>query len=96
MWNPFKPASKLRKDVSAPTAIAIILATIALFTAYGSWRSSWVLLDEQLRLRKDFSALRNDQVQTGIQYEYWLGKLKAERVAATSATPTTPVPAAKK
>jgi hypothetical protein len=78
MW-PFskKPASSL--DVHPLVAAALIVSALALFVSCGVMRWSWLLLDEQIRIRIEVMDLKNDQEQTKIQYEYWLNKLQAER-----------------
>jgi hypothetical protein len=78
MW-PFKKKVPPSLEVSPMVAAALIVSAFAVALAAGALRWSWLLLDEQLRIRKDFMDLRNEQVQTGQQYEYWLGKLQAER-----------------
>ena len=79
MWPFKKRAEAPKRQIEPAAAAAIIISTIALAASFGVARWSWLLLDEQIALRKDFAALKNEQEQTNLQYEYWLGKLKAER-----------------
>lgn len=77
-----KPAFLSRgQDLPQPVVAALIVSVVALTISIGVARWSWLLLDEQITMRKDFMELRNEQTQTNQQYEYWLGKLQAERAA---------------
>jgi hypothetical protein len=81
MW-PFKKRDTLAtKQIDPAAAWALIVSAVALMASLGVARWSWLLLDEQVQLRKDFIELKNEQEQSNIQYEYWLGKLKDERAA---------------
>ncbi len=77
MW-PFskKPVSA---DLPPVVAASIIISAVALMLSAGVLRWSWLLVDEQIRIRKDVMELQNTQEQVNIQYEYWLGKLQDER-----------------
>ncbi len=68
------------KDVNFnyPTMIAVILSVISLAIAIGLVRWSWLLLDEQVTLRKDFVDLTARQDQIDIQYEFWLEQLEED------------------
>lgn len=81
MWHFKKPAFLNRgTDLSKPVAASLILSVISLAASIGVAHWSWLLLDEQISLRKDFMELRNEQTQSNQQYEYWLGKLREERL----------------
>ncbi|MEY4723413.1 MAG: hypothetical protein RLZZ324_926 [Candidatus Parcubacteria bacterium] len=89
MW-PFKKRSTLNaaKNLPGPVIAAILVSVVSLCVAAGVARWSWLLLDEQVQLRKDFVELKNHTDQTDIQYEAWLAKLKQERVDAAKAAAT--------
>lgn len=74
-WKKRDPAKQLPPGVAA----AIIVSMVALCLSIGVARWSWLMLDEQIRLRKDFADLRNEQDQANIQYEYWNAKVQEER-----------------
>ena len=57
-------------------AVAILLAVIALTTSLGVARWSWLLLDEQLDLRRELNELQMRQTQVETQYEFWLGQVE--------------------
>ncbi len=68
------------KDRIPPaTAAAIFISFIALGLAAGLFRWSWLLMDEQVRLRKEFMELKSAQDQINIQYEFWSNQLQKER-----------------
>jgi hypothetical protein len=97
MWPFKKRTDVLKKQLEPVAAWAIVLSVVALAAALGVARWSWLMLDEQISLRKEFVELKNEQVQTNIQYEYWLGKIRAERdemrkliERSTSSTDTAP------
>jgi len=71
------------KNITIPysTMVAIIISVITLAISAGLIRWSWLLLDEQVRLRKDFVDLSAKQDQMGVQYEFWLEQLQKERDA---------------
>jgi len=77
------------------TAAAIIIAVIALALAAGVCRWSWLLMDEQIQLRKDFMQLKNSQDQSNIQYEFWSKEIQKERAQLKDLAPQAP-PAPKK
>jgi len=62
-------------------AIALIISTVALALVAGVVRWSWLLLDEQIRLRQDLNDLKYRQAQVETQYEFWLQQLQDERAA---------------
>lgn len=78
MW-PFSKKPTPSLDIPPMIAVAVVASAMALFVSCGVMRWSWLLLDEQIRMRNEFMGLKNDQEQTKIQYEYWLNKLQAER-----------------
>jgi hypothetical protein len=83
MANMFKKPSFFTRgpEIPKPMVAAVIISVVALAAALGTARWSWLLLDEQIKLREEFMQLRNTQEQTAIQYEFWLEKLQAERAA---------------
>ncbi len=62
-------------------AAAIIISAVSLAASLGTARWAWLLLDEQIKIRKEFMEIRNDQKQTTQQYEFWLKRLQDERTA---------------
>jgi len=66
------------KNISGPVMSAIVISVISLALSAGVMRWSWLLLDEQIRLRQDFMRLKNQQDQVNIQYEAWLKKVQQE------------------
>ena len=80
MWK-FWKCKEGAGAISGAVMAAIVISTISLVLAAGVARWSWLMLDEQIQLRKDFEKLKNDQAQTQIQYEFWLQKLQKEREA---------------
>ena len=90
MWPFKKKENGLEKRIEPAVAASLLIATIALVGAVGVARWSWLLLDEQTNLRRDFVKLQNDQQQTYIQYEFWLNQLKQERLDSTGAGKTPP------
>jgi hypothetical protein len=80
MW-PFKKKSPSPADLPAPMVAAVLVSVFALAVSLGVARWSWLLLDEQIRMRKEFKQMRSDLEQTNTQYEYWLGKVQEERAA---------------
>jgi len=80
MWNP------LRKNgdagpIDSWSFAAFVVAFVSLCAAAGVARWSWLLLDEQVALRKEVMKLRSQQEQVHIQYERWLQKVQQEREA---------------
>ncbi len=75
---PFKKKEP-HNEVSAPTAAAILLATLALAVALGAARWSWYMIDELVQLRQDFNDLKNEQDQLKIQFDFWDQKVSSER-----------------
>ncbi|MFA6604174.1 MAG: hypothetical protein WCT10_05080 [Patescibacteria group bacterium] len=78
--------------IPTPTVAAIIIAVFALFIAAGAARWSWYIVDEQIRLRNDFSKLRNEQDQVNTQYEFWLKQIQTERAAIKAEAAPAPTP----
>ncbi len=68
-----------REKVPATTAVALFIAIIALALVAGVARWSWLLMDEQLQLRRDFTDLKSAQDQLNIQFEFWSDQLQKER-----------------
>ena len=71
--------TKKSRNVDRTTAILSVVAMLALLTAAGAMRWAWVLLDEQVELRKDFVELQNRQDQLEIQFDFWDKKVAEER-----------------
>jgi len=61
------------------TAAAIGIAVASLALAAGVCRWSWLIVDEQVRLRQDFMQLKNDQEQLYTQFEFWNQQVQKER-----------------
>lgn len=78
MW-PFKKKDDMSKDIPMAAAAAIIISAVSLAASLGTARWAWLLLDEQIKIRKEFMEIRNDQEQTKQQYEFWLKRLQDER-----------------
>jgi hypothetical protein len=74
MW-PFKKSSGAT-ELSKGEFTAILIAVLALMFAIGTARWSWLILDEQVALRKDFMKLRNEMDQTNINVDAWLGTVE--------------------
>jgi|GEM_PF-1944127 hypothetical protein len=70
-----------KPKIPTATVTAILLGVIALAVAAGLFRWSWIILDEQISLRRDFMELQNQQEQLNIQFDFWNGKLQEERQA---------------
>lgn len=83
MWPFRKKEKQYQPKFSNSSAIAIIIAVISLAVAAGVARWSWLMLDEQIQLRKDFEQLKARQDQVGIQYEFWLKQIQEERAAVS-------------
>jgi len=81
MW-PSREDKGKNITIPYPMLIAVIISFITLAISVGLIRWSWLLLDEQVRLRKDFVDLSARQDQVGIQYEFWLEQLQEEREAS--------------
>ena len=84
MW-PFKKKSILgaavvlgqeKVKLSYGSAAAIIISIIGLCVSAGVFRWSWLILDEQITLRKEFMELKNGQEQLQLQADFWLGQLQ--------------------
>lgn len=80
MW-PFK--KRTDGDLTKGEFIAIIIAVIALMFAIGTARWSWLLLDEQIQIRKDFMELKNQMDQTNINVDAWLDKIASDNASTT-------------
>lgn len=91
MW-PFKKKDPMSQDIPMAAAAAIIISAVSLAASLGTARWSWLLLDEQIKMRKEFMELKNDQEQTKLQYEFWLKRLQDEREAAKKNVDTTVPP----
>ena len=72
---------KNEEKIPTSTVAAILVACLSLILSFGVIRWSWLLLDEQIQLRKDFMELKEEQAQVNIQYEFWLKKIQDERTA---------------
>lgn len=68
-----------RAEIPPATAAAILLAVVALAIAIGVARWSWLILDEQLKLRQDFMDLKTSQEQLNTQFDFWDKKVESER-----------------
>ncbi len=79
MWPFDKNNDEYRVSFSNSAMIAIVVAVISITISIGVARWSWLILDEQVQLRKEFEELRARQDQVGIQYEFWLNQLQEER-----------------
>jgi hypothetical protein len=60
-----------RTKIPAATAAAVIMSAAALAFSIGVARWSWLILDEQIRLREDFTELKNDFAQMEIEFGVW-------------------------
>lgn len=69
------------KPLDGPVAVAIVISVIALALAIGAARWSWLVLDEQVKIRREFVELKGREEQVNLQYEFWLNRLQAEREA---------------
>lgn len=73
----------LSRDSLRPAELAaFIVGLVALLATAGTARWTWLVVDEQVKLREEFMQLKNQQEQVGIQYEFWLKQLQEERAAA--------------
>ena len=79
MWKRKNSEKNDMNKIPNSVAIAILLAVVALTASLGVARWSWLLLDEQLDLRKELNELRVRQTQVETQYEFWLGQVQEER-----------------
>lgn len=61
------------------TAAAIIISAVSLAFAIGVARWSWLILDEQLVLRREFMDLKLSQEQLNIQFDFWSTQIQKER-----------------
>lgn len=77
-WKRNRSEKTDRKQIPNSVSVAVILSVIALAASFGVARWSWLLLDEQLDLRKELHNLEARQEQVEIQYEFWLGQLEGE------------------
>lgn len=77
MWKFGKKSDKAQ--IPNSVAVAIILAVTAFAVAAGVMRWSWLIMDEQIVLRKELNKLEVRQSQVETQYEFWLGQLQEER-----------------
>ncbi|MDD5251738.1 MAG: hypothetical protein PHT12_03830 [Patescibacteria group bacterium] len=59
--------------IDSATAAALFLAAAALAIAAGTFRWSWLIMDEQIQLRKDYLELKNQQDQLEMNYDAWNG-----------------------
>jgi hypothetical protein len=68
------------KNITIPysTMVAIVIAAISLLISAGVARWSWLILEEQMELRKELVDLSAKQDQVGIQYEFWLEQLEED------------------
>lgn len=89
---PFKKKEN-HNDISAPTAVAILLSTVALAVALGAARWSWYMIDELVQIRQDFNDLKNQQDQLKIQFDFWDQKVSAERAQLRMMRQQQPQPA---
>ncbi|MFH2062854.1 MAG: hypothetical protein ABIJ46_01735 [bacterium] len=81
MW--FRGKEKTSENatrIQLPVVVALAVSAVSLALAIGVARWSWLILDEQVRLRDSYEDLRMRQEQVEIQYEFWLQQIeKRER-----------------
>ncbi len=77
MW--FCRKSDDKNTIPAPTFAAIIISVVSLALAAGVIRWSWIIVDEQVRLRREFVELKSSQDQLNTQFEFWNKQLQKER-----------------
>lgn len=77
MFSIFK--RKSAKEVSLEMIIAILCSVLALVISVGTVRWSWLLLNEQIQIRKDFMKMQNDVVQMQMTFDAWDAKATAQR-----------------
>ncbi len=77
MWFCRKDSDK--NNIPAPTVAAIAISVISLALAAGVIRWSWIIVDEQVRLRREFMELKGSQEQLNTQFEFWNRQLQQER-----------------
>lgn len=76
MWKRSKSKEDDMNRIPNSIVVAIVLALVALAGSLGVARWSWLLLDEQTDLRREFNELDVRQAQVEVQYEFWLGQLQ--------------------
>jgi len=76
------PFFKKKTDMDLPreTVIAVALSAVALIVSVGCMRWSYLLMDEQIQLRTEFSELQNAQDQLKIQFDHWDAKAGEQRM----------------
>lgn len=67
-------------QIPASTVVALAIAVVALVTAVGTAKWTLFIVDDLVSLRQDFAALRNEQDQLKIQFDYWDQKVSEERM----------------
>jgi len=86
MWFCKKDGDKER--MPAPTVAAIVIAVVSLALATGVIRWSWLIVDEQIKLRQEFMQLKNSQDQLNTQFEFWNKQVQKEREEIKALQPT--------
>lgn len=76
---PFFQKGVSDKTIPGWTAAAIIISAVSLAFAIGVARWSWLILDEQLVLRREFMDLKLSQEQLNIQFDFWGAQIQKER-----------------
>ena len=68
-----------RTEIPTATVAAVLIAVVALAVSIGVARWSWLILDEQIKLRQDFIDLKTSQEQLNTQFDFWDKKVESER-----------------
>ena len=66
-------------QIPASTVVALAVAVVALITSVGMAKWTLYIVNDLVALRQDFAALRNEQDQLKIQFDYWDQKVMEER-----------------
>ncbi len=80
MW-PFPAKDPWKIKLPGWAAAAIIISAVSLAFSVGVARWSWLLVNEQISLRRDFMNLKASQEQLNLQYDFWSKQLQNERAA---------------
>lgn len=67
-------------QIPMSTVVALGVAVVSLVTAVGMAKWTLFIVDDLVALRQDFAALRNEQDQLKIQFDYWDQKVADERM----------------
>ena len=68
-----------KENIPTATAVALIVAVVSLALAAGVCRWSWLIVDEQIRLRRALAELQDSQAQLNTQFEFWNQQIQKER-----------------